>query len=83
MFHGYICPQGEIRPGVATLMCPRRRKVPANICDSCGERYYDSDTAKELLARAGGPAIERREVFVGNDKDLAGGWSNWGRELLR
>lgn len=53
-----ICHNGETRPGLAdkaffhdgmTLVV---KDVPAEICDNCGEQYFDSEVTRRLLALA-------------------------------
>lgn len=50
-----LCRQGELRPGVAdkvlslggmTLVV---KDVPASVCETCGERYFDADVTQRLL----------------------------------
>lgn len=53
-----ICRQGETRPGTGTVTLERGqttvvfKKVPAEICSNCGEKYYDEDVTGELLKSA-------------------------------
>lgn len=50
-----ICKHGDTRPGHATVTLERGgatvvfRKVPAEICDNCGEEYVGEETSRELL----------------------------------
>lgn len=50
-----ICRHGDTRPGHATVTLEREgatvvfRRVPAEICDNCGEEYVGEETAHELL----------------------------------
>ena len=70
-----ICRHGETAAGIATIMLTRRDMVlvvkgaPAEICDNCGEEYFDEavtrrllDTAKE--AAASGVEVEVREYVA-------------------
>jgi len=50
-----LCHNGETKPGTAdkafshdgmTLVI---KDVPAEICENCGERYFDADVTRELL----------------------------------
>ncbi|MBE9260079.1 MULTISPECIES: type II toxin-antitoxin system MqsA family antitoxin [Aphanizomenonaceae] len=49
-----ICKHGETKPGLVTVTLERDeciivlKKVPAEICDNCGE-YYLSDTVTEQV----------------------------------
>jgi len=53
-----ICKQGEIRPGIATVMLERNgmilvvKSVPARVCENCGEEYVDEDITARLLREA-------------------------------
>ena len=53
-----ICKQGETREGTATVTLERNgmilvfKKVPAEVCEVCGEEYVDEETAARLLAAA-------------------------------
>ncbi|MGH2459811.1 MAG: type II toxin-antitoxin system MqsA family antitoxin [Chloroflexota bacterium] len=60
-----ICKHGETRPGPATVTLSRGemtlviKRVPAEICSTCGEEYVDEETMQRLhetaaeAARAG------------------------------
>jgi YgiT-type zinc finger domain-containing protein len=59
-----ICRNGETRTGRAdkafsydgmTLVV---KDVPAEICENCGERYFDADVTRELLRIARAAAAE-------------------------
>lgn len=49
-----ICRDGQTRPGTATHTLTRGdtvmviRNVPAEICDTCGEQYFDEKATKRL-----------------------------------
>ncbi|WP_312915023.1 type II toxin-antitoxin system MqsA family antitoxin [Candidatus Competibacter phosphatis] len=53
-----ICKTGETHPGTASMVLEREgttvliRDVPGEICDTCGEVYYDAETTERLLDQA-------------------------------
>ncbi len=53
-----ICKQGETQEGTATVTLERDgmilvfRRVPAEVCEVCGEEYVDEQTTARLLATA-------------------------------
>ena len=53
-----VCRQGETRAGTATVALERGdvilvfKKVPAEVCEVCGEEYVDERTTARLLATA-------------------------------
>ncbi len=53
-----VCKQGETREGTATVTLERNgmilvfRKVPAEVCEVCGEEYVAAQTTARLLAAA-------------------------------
>ena len=53
-----ICKHGETHSGTGTVTLERSettlvfKKVPAQICDNCGEKYYDEATTTRLLETA-------------------------------
>ena len=53
-----VCKQGELRNGLATVTLERGdatlvfKKVPAEVCEVCGEEYVDEETTARLLAAA-------------------------------
>ncbi len=53
-----ICKNGETKVGQATLTLERNgttlvfKKVPANVCATCGEEYIDEKITVELLKAA-------------------------------
>ncbi|HEX6015900.1 MAG TPA: type II toxin-antitoxin system MqsA family antitoxin [Geminicoccaceae bacterium] len=70
-----ICRQGETRPGTATLVLERDaltmvvRRVPAEVCENCGEEYVDEAAATATLDHAeaaarDGVTVEVREYAV-------------------
>lgn len=65
-----LCRNGETKPGFAdkafshdgmTLVI---KDVPAEICDNCGERYFDAEVTEELLRIARAAASEGVVVDV-------------------
>jgi YgiT-type zinc finger domain-containing protein len=65
-----ICRHGETEPGEATVPLIREgtvlvvKKVPAQICDNCGEFYLSREITSKLLARAEQDAASGAEVEV-------------------
>lgn len=53
-----VCKQGDLQSGIATITLERDemilvfRKVPARVCEVCGEEYVDDETTTRLLAAA-------------------------------
>jgi YgiT-type zinc finger domain-containing protein len=53
-----VCKSGETREGLTTVTLERDgaalvvRKVPAQVCDNCGEAYVSADVTKRLLQSA-------------------------------
>jgi YgiT-type zinc finger domain-containing protein len=53
-----VCKQGELQEGTSTVTLEREervlvfRKVPALVCEVCGEEYVDEDTTSVLLSAA-------------------------------
>ena len=53
-----VCKMGETRPGVTTVTLEREgaalvvRKVPAQVCDNCGEAYVSAEVTRSLLKSA-------------------------------
>ncbi len=67
-----ICKKGETKVGLATLSLERNgtslvfKKVPANVCATCGEEYVDKEITAKLLkvaedAASTGIQVEIRE----------------------
>jgi YgiT-type zinc finger domain-containing protein len=63
-----ICKHGETKPGLVTATLERDeciivlKKVPAEICDNCGE-YYLSDTVTEKV-------LEKAELAITKGVEL-------------
>ena len=53
-----VCKMGETRPGLTTVTLEREgaalvvRKVPAQVCDNCGEAYVSAEATRSLLQSA-------------------------------
>jgi YgiT-type zinc finger domain-containing protein len=53
-----VCKVGETRPGFTTVTLEREgatlvvRKVPAQVCDNCGEAYVSAEVTRSLLQSA-------------------------------
>ena len=65
-----ICKSGGTHPGVGTVTLERNdttivfKKVPAEVCDNCGERYYDEEVTKTLLKAAEEASVAGVQVEV-------------------
>jgi YgiT-type zinc finger domain-containing protein len=63
-----ICQHGETKPGLVTVTLERDeciivlKKVPAEICDNCGE-YYLSDAVTEQV-------LQKAESAINNGAEL-------------
>ena len=50
-----ICKTGNLQAQTVSVTLERQgallmvRDVPARVCDSCGERYFEDDVAQQLL----------------------------------
>ncbi len=53
-----VCKHGETRQGYTTVTLERNggalvvRKVPAQVCENCGEAYLSAEVTRSLLASA-------------------------------
>ena len=53
-----ICKHGETKPGLVTVTLERDeciivlKKVPAEICDNCGEYYLSDAVTEQVLDKA-------------------------------
>jgi len=53
-----ICKHGQTNPGLVTVTLEREesiviiKKVPAEVCDNCGEYYLSDDITEQVLQRA-------------------------------
>lgn len=68
-----ICKHGQTQPGHVTAAFDRPdggaiifRSVPAQVCDNCGERYFDDQTTARLLRLARQGEKSGTEVEVRN-----------------
>lgn len=65
-----ICKQGTTRAGTATITLERGemvlvfKKVPAEVCEVCGEEYVDERTTARLLETAGEAARAGVQVDI-------------------
>jgi YgiT-type zinc finger domain-containing protein len=66
-----ICKQGQTQAGLVTVTLEREgaivvfKRVPAEVCENCGEYYLSDEVTGELLERAeeaiaGGAEVEIR-----------------------
>ena len=55
-----FCKNGQTRPGSAGFVstppesAPVVKDVPAQVCDNCGQEYFDSETVMDLLEKSVG-----------------------------
>ncbi len=53
-----VCKRGETRAGTTTVTLEREaaalvvRKVPAQVCENCGEAYVEAEVTRRLLQAA-------------------------------
>ena len=53
-----ICKHGNTHPGVASITLERGnttvmfKRVPAEVCENCGEAYHDAKVTQSLLQQA-------------------------------
>lgn len=65
-----ICKHGETKSGTATVTLTRDqltlvvKRVPAQVCQSCGEEYVDASTTAQLLQTAENAAQAGVQVDV-------------------
>lgn len=65
-----ICKHGTTRPGSVTVTLERGQttlvvqRVPAQVCDNCGETYLDESTSASLLQLAERAVQENVQVEV-------------------
>ncbi len=65
-----VCRHGETVDGVATVTIERNaltfvvKKVPARVCNNCGEEYVDEGIATELFNAAADVAKSGAELDV-------------------
>jgi len=65
-----ICRNGETRSGQVTVTVQRGettvilKRVPADVCDNCGEYYLSSEVAAQVLERAESAVKSGAEVEI-------------------
>ena len=65
-----ICKSGGTHPGVGTLTLERNettivfKRVPADVCDNCGETCFDEDVTQTLLETAEEASVAGVQVEV-------------------
>jgi YgiT-type zinc finger domain-containing protein len=70
-----ICKQGETQLGIATVTLERAtltfviKRVPAQVCQNCGEEYVDEETTLQLFKTAeevaqAGAQVDIREYMT-------------------
>lgn len=65
-----ICKHGNTRAGVASITLERGsttlmfKRVPAQICENCGEVYHDAAITRSLLQQADQAALRGVEIDV-------------------
>ena len=53
-----ICRSGETQPGMTTVTLERGsttlvfKRVPAQVCENCGEAYVDEDITRQVMQTA-------------------------------
>ncbi len=61
-----VCRQGELKPGLADKVMSQDGMtlvvtgVPASVCETCGERYFEADVTQRLLDLARERSERRR-----------------------
>ncbi|WP_040005471.1 type II toxin-antitoxin system MqsA family antitoxin [Fibrisoma limi] len=64
------CKMGTPEPGLTTVTLERNgaivvfKDVPAQICDNCGEKYFDADITRRLLTQVEDAVARGAEVEV-------------------
>jgi len=72
-----ICKHGQSVKGITTITLAKDnativfKKVPAMICDNCGEEYLDGTISKELLIKAKRIIQSGVEVDIRNYQNVA------------
>lgn len=67
-----VCKKGETAKGKVTVTLERDdmtlviKKVPANVCQNCGEEYVEDSTSKQLLKTAEEAALMGVHVDIRN-----------------
>ena len=66
----FLCKHGETREGTTTVTLERNgatlvvRKVPAQVCQNCGEAYVSAEVTRSLLQSAREALREGVEVDI-------------------
>ncbi|MGA9377706.1 MAG: type II toxin-antitoxin system MqsA family antitoxin [Phormidium sp.] len=64
------CKHGQTNPGLVTVILERKeslviiKKVPAEVCDNCGEYYLSDDITEQVLQRAEKAIANGAEVEI-------------------
>ncbi len=65
-----ICKHGTTRQGLASITLERDnstvmfKRVPAEVCENCGEVYHDAAVTRSLLEQANQAALKGVEIDV-------------------
>ena len=65
-----ICKHGKTRQGLASITLERGdstvmfKRVPAEVCENCGEIYHDAAVTRSLLEQANQAALKGVEIDV-------------------
>lgn len=65
-----ICKHGETKPSTVTVTLERGkatlvfRKVPAKVCENCGEAFHSAEVTSELLKQAESAVAHGVEIDV-------------------
>lgn len=65
-----ICKHGQTNPGLVTVTLEREesiviiKKVPAEVCDNCGEYYLSDEITEQVLQRAEKAIANGAEVEI-------------------
>ena len=72
-----ICKKGTLHPKESSFMVEIGksliifRHVPAQVCDTCGEVYFDEETSEKILNKASQIASSEVEVDIRDYKNVA------------
>jgi YgiT-type zinc finger domain-containing protein len=67
-----ICKSGITAPGIKSFMLEKGNSivivkgVPAQVCNQCGEAYFDAETTADLYAKASRSMVSGAELEVIN-----------------
>ena len=65
-----LCRHGKTRPGLVTVTLNREettvilKRVPAEVCDNCGEYYLSSEVSDKVLKKAESAVQSGAEVEI-------------------